>query len=59
VGASILPMFHVSQLKQAIGCQCHSSVEFPLELTRLQSPEKVLDKRMINRGIRPVVQVLV
>jgi hypothetical protein len=71
--SSIHPVFHVSQLKQAVGSNVSvgESLPFelsalqvpgeslPFELSALQVPEQVLQCRMVSRGLSSVAQVLV
>jgi hypothetical protein len=52
-------VFHVSQLKKAVGSQVQVSPTLPPELTSFPVPEKILRKRLIVRGIRIVLQALV
>jgi hypothetical protein len=71
--SSIHPVFHVSQLKQAVGSNVSvgESLPFelsalqvpgeslPFELSALQVPEQVLQCRMVSCGLSSVAQVLV
>jgi hypothetical protein len=52
------PVFHVSQLKKAVGSKVAVS-SLPQELSELQVLEKVLQHRLINRGVRSVLQGLI
>jgi hypothetical protein len=51
-------VFHVSQLKKAVGSKVAVS-SLPQELSELQVLEKVLQHRLINRGVRSVLQGLI
>lgn len=55
--ATIHPVFHVSQLKKAIGVQVVSP-DLPPGDTTFQVPESVLERRM-SSGDRPVLQGLI
>jgi hypothetical protein len=44
-GSSIHPVFHVSQLKQAVGNQVVSQT-LPTDVAAFQIPEKILQRRM-------------
>jgi hypothetical protein len=57
--SSVHPVFHVSQLKKAVGNNIQVSDSLPFELTEFQVPEKILQQHLINRGIKYVIQVLV
>jgi hypothetical protein len=57
--SSIHPVFHVSQLKEAILDASQVSPSLPSDIDLLRVPEKVLQRRMITRGVRQVPQVLV
>jgi hypothetical protein len=53
------PAFHVSQLKKVIGKGVQVSASLPSELSQFQYPELVLQHRIVQRGVKQVVQVLV
>jgi hypothetical protein len=59
VGCSIHPVFHVSLLKKAMGVNVPVTTELSSELVAWQVPEKVLQRRMMNHGLRPVLQGLI
>jgi hypothetical protein len=58
-GSQLHPVFHVSRLKQAVieGTQVMPSL--PVEFSALQVPEKILQRRVVTRGLRYVHQVLI
>ncbi|KAJ9559068.1 hypothetical protein OSB04_013682 [Centaurea solstitialis] len=60
--ARIHPVFHVSQLRQAVG-QCNSSKDFPTQITEdlelLAEPEDILDVRVLEGGDAGQLEVLV
>jgi hypothetical protein len=53
------PVFDVSQLKQAVGSKCSVTPIIPDGLTSLQVPEHILKQRLVTRGARTILQVLV
>jgi hypothetical protein len=53
--SKIHPVFHVSQLKKAVGSNVQVSSALPHEFSTLQVPEKILQHRLVNRGVRTVV----
>jgi hypothetical protein len=59
IGCSIHPVFHVSLLKKAMGVNVPVTTELSSELVAWQVPEKVLQRRMMNHGLRPVLQGLI
>lgn len=58
-GASIHPVFHVSQLKKAMGTNHQVCDELPVALSAYQVPMEVLEYRNIQQGNAMVKQVLV
>jgi hypothetical protein len=52
-------MFHISQLKQAVGSKCSITPEVPAGLTSLHVPKQLLKQRLVTRGARTVLHVLV
>jgi hypothetical protein len=56
--SQIHPIFHVSQLKQAVPVQ-HSVVDLPQSLDGLQVPELVLQQRVTSSDNMVVLQALV
>jgi hypothetical protein len=57
--AMIDPVFHVSQLKKVVGSSIQVADSLPPAFSEFQVPVKILDQRLITRGMRTVVQVLV
>jgi hypothetical protein len=57
--SSIHPVFHVSQLKKAVGTGVQVSDSLLDEMSQLQLPEKILDCHLVNQGVKTVQQVLV
>jgi hypothetical protein len=55
----IHPVFHVSQLKKAVGPSVQVSSSLPPVTSALMVPERVLKHRLVNRGLHTVPQVLV
>jgi hypothetical protein len=53
------PVLHVSQLKRVVGVSVPITAELPSDLTAWQLPEMVLQKRLTNHNIRPVLQGLI
>jgi hypothetical protein len=53
------PIFHVSQLKAVVGAAVQVSPSLPSELADFQVSERVLQHRIIFRGVHPVVQGLI
>jgi hypothetical protein len=56
---SIHPVFHVSQLKQAVSKDAQVCPTLPADVDLLRVPEAILQKRMVARGARSVHQGLV
>jgi hypothetical protein len=56
---SVHPIFHVSQLKQAVGSKYQMTPYIPIGLSHLQVPEKVLRQRLVSKGSRTVRQALI
>jgi hypothetical protein len=54
--SSIHLMFHVSQLKKAIGVQDSVSPLLPSEFSEFQVPEKILQRRMVAKSVHQVLQ---
>ncbi|KAK3133105.1 hypothetical protein QOZ80_6AG0532360 [Eleusine coracana subsp. coracana] len=57
--STIHPVFHVSQLKQAVHLQHEVTPIIPDSLQMLQVPELVLHKRVVVRGVSSVQQGLI
>lgn len=55
----IHPVFHTSQLKQAVSPSEQVSPTLPAELISHRVPEQVLQRRLVARGRKTVLQVLV
>jgi hypothetical protein len=53
------PIFHVSQLKQPVGSGVQVTQPLPSELSSLQVPKLVLQRRIISWGVAIVPQVLI
>jgi len=53
---SIHPVFHVSQLKQAIGVGCSVSPALPAALESWQVPEKILQRRIVSQEAQILVK---
>jgi transposase InsO family protein len=56
--ASVHPVFHVSQLKYAIGQQVQSS-ELPLEPVNRVQPQQIIKRRQVTIGSSLIPQVLI
>jgi hypothetical protein len=52
-------VFHVSQLKKALDSNVQVTDSLRSELTEFQVSEKILQRRLINRVVKYVIQVLV
>jgi hypothetical protein len=57
--SSIHPVFHVSQLKKAVGAHHTVTKSLPSELARWSIPERILQRRVLWQGTASVVQGLV
>jgi hypothetical protein len=60
--AQVHPIFHVSQLKSFLPCYSPVFSELPTTVDLSQGgiePEQILDRRMVRKGNRAIVQVLV
>lgn len=57
--SSIHPVFHVSQLKLAVPSTVQVTPNVPDDIELPRVPEKVLQRRMYTRGLRPRRQVLI
>jgi hypothetical protein len=57
--SSIHPIFHVPQLKKVLHGSVTPPPTLPGELPKLQVPDKVLQHRMVSRGLRSVQQGLI
>jgi hypothetical protein len=52
--SSVHPVFHVSQLKKAVGSNIQVTDYLPSQV-----PEKILQLRLIDHGVKSMIQVLV
>jgi len=57
--STIHPVFHVSQLKKAVGADQQVSPVLPSDFSLKLAPEQVLQTRLARRGTASVQQVLV
>jgi hypothetical protein len=57
--SAIHPVFHVSQLKQAVTDQTEVVSTMPSDIDCPRVPERVLQRRLVTKGVHPVQQVLV
>jgi hypothetical protein len=55
---SIHPMFHVLQLKKAVGSKIQVT-PWPQQFSEHNIPEKILQRRLVTSGVRTLIQVLV
>jgi hypothetical protein len=57
--STLHPVFHVSPLKKAVDSKCSVTPFIPDGLTSFQIPKQLLQQRLVTRGLRTVLQVLV
>jgi hypothetical protein len=57
--SSIHPVFHVSQLKKAVGSKVQVVDALPAEASVFQVPEQILQRRLVSHGLCTIVQVLI
>jgi hypothetical protein len=57
--SSIHTVFHISQLKRAVGAKVLVSNTLPSNIDSFQVSEKILQKRLVAHGLHIVMQVLV
>jgi hypothetical protein len=55
--SSVHPVFHVSQLKKVVGVTAQVSQTLPPDLPQLQIPVKILERRLVTKGVHSVHQV--
>jgi hypothetical protein len=55
----IHPVFHVSRLKKDVDSKHQVTASVPSELSSLQVPERVLQRRLVARGAKTIMQVLI
>jgi hypothetical protein len=53
------PVFHVSQLKQAMGSKYPVTPTVPDGMLHMQIPEQVLQRRLVACGKKSMMQILV
>jgi hypothetical protein len=58
-GSQIHPIFLVSQLKQALTTDTKVMPSLPVDFSTLQVPKKILQCRVVTRGLLYVPQVLI
>lgn len=58
-GCSVHPVFHVSQLKSAVGARTPVSDSVPDLSTGLQVPEEVLNSRLFRNSNKVITQLLI
>jgi hypothetical protein len=58
-GSSVHLMFHVSQLKKAIGAGIQVVPQLPYQFSKYQAPVRIIQRRLVERGVSTVLQVLV
>jgi hypothetical protein len=57
--ANIHLVFHISQLKKVVGSGIPVSPLPSLALSALHVPERIIQRRLVNRGDRTVLQALI
>lgn len=57
--SAIHPVFHVSQLKKAVGAHHAITIELPTESALWNFPERILQQRLLHKGTTSVVQGLI
>ncbi|GJN11984.1 hypothetical protein PR202_ga30224 [Eleusine coracana subsp. coracana] len=57
--SSVRTVFHVSQLKKMVGSSHRLQPDLPSSLVDFQVPEKILNHRVVMKGVQSVLQVLV
>ena len=58
--AKIHPIFHVSQLKKKLGSAVRVQTQMPTgPVEQILEPELILERRMVNRRERAVIEVLI
>ena len=57
--SSVHPVFHVSQLKKALGKDQSASASLPNDRVKWSVPEKILQRRLSTHGLRSSTQVLI
>jgi hypothetical protein len=57
--SSIHPVFHVSQLKQAVAKDTEVISTIPSDVDLPHVPEKILQRRLVTQGLHQVQQILV
>jgi hypothetical protein len=57
--SSTHPVFHISQLKQTVSDTTEVIPVIPSDVDHHRVPQKILQKRMVTKGVKPVQQVLI